>query len=88
MVRKCSLAYWPFHAITFEQKVFSKIHKLKTEKILYQSCMYLCLTDAFTNVVTDRQTGTQQKRKKIMKKQKEVLFGSFYYSIRRACTCT
>ena len=34
-VSKHSLAYWLFHTITIEQKGFSKIHKLKTEKNLY-----------------------------------------------------
>ena len=58
-----SLAYWLFHAITFERKVFSKIHVLKTEKSVYQCCTYLFLSvepsDVFASMVTDKQTDTQ-----------------------------
>ena len=54
-----SLAYWLFHAITFEQK---KIHELKTEKSLYQCCTYLFFSvepsHVFTSVVTDTHTDT------------------------------
>ena len=61
-----SLAYWLFHAISFERKDFSKIHESKTEKSLYLCCTYLRLSVepsyAFASVVTDRQTDTQTDR--------------------------
>ena len=64
VVSKYSLAYWLFHAITFERKVFSKIHEHKTKKSLYQCCTYLFpgveQSDAFASVVTDTQTATQE----------------------------
>ena len=34
LICKNSFAYWLFHAITFEGKVFSKIHELKSKKSL------------------------------------------------------
>ena len=59
-------AYWLFHALTFERKVFSKIHESKSKKSLRETREYRCLlvsTDAEaaragTDGYTDRQTDT------------------------------
>ena len=57
-----TFAYWLFHAITFERKVFSKIHLSKSKKRLRETREYCCLlvsTDAETaRAGTDRQTDT------------------------------
>ena len=56
-----SFAYWLFHAITFERKVFSKIHESKSKKSLRETREYRCLlvsTDA-EGEQTDIQTDTQ-----------------------------
>ena len=60
MVSKYTFAYWLFHAITFEWKVFSKIHESKIEQSLKDCRMYLTWSvernDVDTRGVTDRQT--------------------------------
>ena len=61
-----SFAYRFFHAITFERKVFSKIHESKSKKSLRETREYRCLlvsTDAEaarvgTDGYTHRQTDT------------------------------
>ena len=62
-VSKYSLAYWLFHVITFERKVFSKIHELKIKKSLNESCTYFTWNVETNNVdakvVTDTQTDRQ-----------------------------
>ena len=58
-----SFAYWLFHAITFERKVFSKIHESKSKKSLRETREYRCLlvsTDAeAARAGTDGYTDTQ-----------------------------
>ena len=58
-----SLAYWFFHVITLEQKVFSQIHELKSEKILKENrrCLNWSVKthNIAARVVTDRHTDTQ-----------------------------
>ena len=62
-----SFAYCLFHAITFERKVFSKIHESKSKKSLKGTRVYRCLristnaeaARAGTDTHTDRQTDTQ-----------------------------
>ena len=57
----CSLAYWLFHAITSERKDLSKIHKLKTEKSLRQTPLYLILSVETSDVGAGVHTDTQDK---------------------------
>ena len=47
--------YWLFHSITYKQKVFLKIHKLKARKLMPMLLVCLCLelSNAFTRVGTD-----------------------------------
>ena len=49
-------SYWFFQAITYENKIFSKIHKLKTEKSLIDLYHYLSveLSDVFARAGTDK----------------------------------
>ena len=57
---KILFTYGLSHAITFEQKIFSNIHELKTNiPILYVSliCIYVELSDTFTSVHGNRHTG-------------------------------
>ena len=60
---RCSFVYWLFHTITSEQKILSKICKLKTKRTLryIHTCLILGIetSDVGTRVVTDRQTNRQ-----------------------------